>query len=268
MNKCFFSAIKFFESIDSTNSELLNNEYEDKTLIYTYDQTKGRGRFDRKWITFKNKALALSFLLKNNGTEKNRFNLLKNYFIFNMIFSITLVEILDKNYKIKSWIKWPNDIYIEDKKLAGILTESKFLDKNNFKIVAGIGININVEEDQLKDLDKKVCSIYSETGFKININDFTNLFIDELSSNLSSFFHQVYNKPESNSLKMKIQSIKKKWINYSNIIEKQIMVCNMGKDNENSFLKGKVVDIDDEGFLIIETEDKKIKLISGDVSVI
>ncbi|MEJ5273877.1 MAG: biotin--[acetyl-CoA-carboxylase] ligase, partial [Spirochaetota bacterium] len=164
MNKCFFSAIKFFESIDSTNSELLNNEYEDKTLIYTYDQTKGRGRFDRKWITFKNKALALSFLLKNNGTEKNRFNLLKNYFIFNMIFSITLVEILDKNYKIKSWIKWPNDIYIEDKKLAGILTESKFLDKNNFKIVAGIGININVEEDQLKDLDKKVCSIYSETG--------------------------------------------------------------------------------------------------------
>jgi len=82
MNKCFFSAIKFFESIDSTNSELLNNEYEDKTLIYTYNQTKGRGRFDRKWITFKNKALALSFLLKNNGTEKNRFNLLKNYFIF------------------------------------------------------------------------------------------------------------------------------------------------------------------------------------------
>jgi BirA family biotin operon repressor/biotin-[acetyl-CoA-carboxylase] ligase len=328
MNNCFFSVIKHFCSIDSTNIELLNNEYKDKTLIYTYNQIKGRGRFNRRWITFKDKAVALSFLLKSERKDKNQKYCIKNNFLINMILSVSLVDLLKNKYAIDCWIKWPNDIYIKDKKLAGVLAETKFINKDNFKIVGGIGINVNVNEKDAENIDKKATSISIEKGFEINLNDFTNSFIDELSVNLFSLFSDEINNIKitnkmtnnisdnmsdnvldnisdnmSNDIsdnisdnisddisdniseykentkninqiiekkvkEEKIAGLKKKWLEYCNILGRYVIISNSTKDLDSTFIKGKVIDIDDEGFLIVETENKKIKVLNGDLSIV
>lgn len=291
MNNCFFSRIKYFDSLDSTNNELLNNEYDDKTLIYTYNQTKGRGRFNRKWITFKDKALALSFLLKSESNDHSYKNLINNYFLMNMILSISLIDLLNKKYDINSWIKWPNDIYINDKKLAGILTETDFINKDNFKIVGGIGININAEEKEILNINKKATSLSLEKKEKINLKEFTNLFIEELSNNFFSLFsyenHNISNEKyiikamgrdinildqnQNNKQKLnevEVAKIKNKWLDYCNIIGKHVVISNTSKDFDGVLIKGKVLDIDNQGFLIVETENKKMKILSGDVSVV
>lgn len=253
MNNYFFSQIKYFKTIDSTNSELLNKNYKDKTLIYTFNQTKGRGRFDRNWITFENKSLALSFLIKNFP--------LNYVFIINMILSITLNELLREKFKLKSWIKWPNDIYIEDKKLAGILTETKFVNNDNFKIVSGIGININVNKNEISIINKKATSILLEYGSEIDIREFTFSFIDSLSKNFSNFYLNF----EKNNLEKTAIDIKKKWLNYSNILGKKVKISNIYIDNNKNMIEGIVEDIDNEGFLIIRKNNEMVKILNGDV---
>lgn len=260
----FFEKIIFFNNIESTNSELINNEYSDRTLIYTYNQTKGRGRFDRNWITFKNKALALSILIKN----PNKISI-NEHFLLTGLLSITCIEFLAKEYNLKCRIKWPNDIYIKDKKLAGILTETAYTGKNNFKIVSGIGININVNEEELLKINKKATSLLYELEKDINIDLFTRKFIKFLSSNFLDFFNDAISK----------ENIKKKWIYYCDILNKTVEVKNIFFDNHNfdnhntvnnleSKFTGKVIGIDDEGFLIIKSKSKTQKIINGDVIIL
>ncbi len=260
MDNSFFFNIIYFDQTKSTNSELLNNDYEDRTIIYTYNQTDGRGRFDRNWITFKNKALALSILFKN--TDKFQ---IKDHFIITKIISISLVETLQDKYNIKSRIKWPNDIYISDKKLAGILTETSFLAKDNFKIVSGIGINLNADSNDLSRLNKKATSINLELNKNVNIDEFTKSFIDRLSYNFSNF----YEGKESKEL------IKSRWLNHCDIIGKTVSVKNFSCDSwdydsldSKLYILGKVVDIDNEGFLILKCKDKIEKIISGDLTIL
>lgn len=253
MNNCFFSVIKFLDRVDSTNTELLKNEYEDKTLLYSFNQIKGRGRFERNWITFKDKSLALSILLKNN----DKINI-KNHFFITATLAISLIELLEKNFQINGWIKWPNDVYIKDKKLAGILTETIYLKKNDFKIVTGIGININVNQDDLNIIDKKTTSLLIETNKKIELDKFVKNFTCILSNNFSFLFENDNNKT----------IIKEKWLKNCPILNKNVTITNKFLDMDNSVIKGTVIDIDNEGFLIIKMNGKIEKIISGDVKII
>lgn len=258
MDNEFFSAIKFFDEVDSTNSELLNNDYKDKTLIYTFNQTKGRGRFERNWITFKEKAIALSVLFNNNSKIK-----LNEHFFITAILATSLVEVLDEYYFIKSWIKWPNDVYIKDKKIAGILTETSYKNKNDFKIVSGIGININANSCELSQIDKKATSIFIESNKEVDIKDFSKKFIEKIEYYFDNFFKDDKYKG----------LIKEKWIRYCPIFGKFVRVINIKFDGQiptnnedaNISYEGIAMDIDNEGFLLIKNNQDIIKIINGDI---
>jgi BirA family biotin operon repressor/biotin-[acetyl-CoA-carboxylase] ligase len=262
MNNYFFNKIIYFDHIESTNSELLNNDYADKTLVYTFNQTKGRGRFERKWINFKDKSLALSILIKNNygnNNKNNNYLNINDHLFITALLSISLIEVLkdDLLYKnLNLWIKWPNDIYINNKKLAGVLTETKILNNNNFVMVSGIGININCNKEELKTLNNDATSIFEETGDFIDIKYFTNLFIDKLSQNFIIFF----NKDGKNI-------IKNKWLKYCNIIGKKVEISNFGEEIDKKLI-GNITEIDDEGYIYIENKGQKIKILNGDLKVI
>lgn len=60
----FFKNIIYLDTIDSTNTFLKINDFQDKTIVYTFDQTKGRGRGSKEWVDFKDKNIALSFIIK------------------------------------------------------------------------------------------------------------------------------------------------------------------------------------------------------------
>lgn len=159
----------YFEEIDSTNNYLKENfnKLENLTFIRTDFQTSGRGQFLRNWESGKDENILFSILLKNISIKK--LELIKE------LTTKTLINYL-KKYKINSKFVYPNDIYVKDKKILGILIETKVLNSDLEYIVIGIGININQAKFNSKDatsfklLNKKSYDI--KELYKILIGDF------------------------------------------------------------------------------------------------
>ena len=128
-----------FESIDSTNTYLKNNyeDLENYTFVSANTQTQGKGRNCRKWDS-ENGNLAFSILLKDT-----RYFGLTN--CESILSAYTVLQVL-KEYGINDLsIKWPNDVYVGDKKISGILLEA--VSKDNIEcLIIGVGINVNQTE--------------------------------------------------------------------------------------------------------------------------
>ncbi|MCX7878373.1 MAG: biotin--[acetyl-CoA-carboxylase] ligase [Ignavibacteria bacterium] len=132
----FISTIHYLPVIDSTNNYSKKIKSDNSLIIAEY-QTKGRGRFNRKWISQKAKNILLT-IRKKNWIDIHSLHYL-NFFITYQIYS-TLKSYLPKNKKQSLYIKWPNDVIWDKKKISGLLIETSM--PSNI-IHAGIGININ-----------------------------------------------------------------------------------------------------------------------------
>ncbi len=241
----FFNNVIYLDNIDSTNDYLKNNNFENKTIVYTFNQTKGRGREQKSWMDFKNKNLAVSFLLK----PEIFFN---NNIWYIAAASLALIDIIEKLRINNSWIKWPNDIYIKKEKTAGILAESIWQSKKIEKIIIGIGININCTKKDLLILDNKATSFFIQTGQVLNIKDFFYNYKNQLSKWLSILLF------ENNGT----ERIKENWFKYSKIINKKVEWSIQDKK-----VTGKITAIEDDGTLIIKIKGKYHKITSGDIRI-
>ena len=158
--------IIWLDEVDSTNSFVLKNikKLANKTIIASLNQTAGRGTKKRKFFSVVNKTLTFSILIKDIKTK-----ILNELAIFS---AVVLIFVL-KKYNVKdAKIKWFNDIFLNEKKLAGILVESITL-KNNADAVIGIGININATKQELCSLNLyEASSIFSETKIYIDPKNF------------------------------------------------------------------------------------------------
>ena len=149
-----------FESIDSTNdyAKKIALKEMDGTVIISEEQTKGRGRLKRKWYSKSMEGIWMSILLKPYIMPQ------KSSFI-TLIAGASVIKALNK-LGINATIKWPNDIIINNKKVAGILTElSSENDRINY-IVLGIGINVKTT-DFSQEISEIATSLYKE-GYKIS----------------------------------------------------------------------------------------------------
>ena len=142
--------IIYYDSIGSTNSiakKLAESGEEHGTVIISEEQTTGRGRLGRNWISPKYKGIWMSIILRPNIVTEN-------------ISQITLigaaaVQKAIMKMGIKTSIKWPNDIVLNSRKVCGILTEmSGEIDHINY-LVMGIGINVNLEEEDIPEGSKR-----------------------------------------------------------------------------------------------------------------
>ncbi|MDF2700130.1 MAG: birA [Haloplasmataceae bacterium] len=125
-----------FELIDSTNDYLKNNykRLPNFTIVKTKFQTNGHGQFGRTWESNNNENLMFSLLIK-----KDLPFLVHDV---NPIIISTLINTLD-DFGIEGRFKYPNDIYIGNRKIAGILIETKYDNKQLEYMIIGIGLNIN-----------------------------------------------------------------------------------------------------------------------------
>ena len=124
----------FFESIDSTNSYLASTKYSTKPQIcITREQTKGKGQHGRNWVSQKDGSIIFSMRKSfNEGTNLNGLSL---------IAGMAIIKSIEAECQLSGLkIKWPNDIYYGDKKLAGILMENTHY-KSNQLVLVGVGIN-------------------------------------------------------------------------------------------------------------------------------
>ena len=128
---------------DSTNSALAallkEQDLPDGFTLYTYYQTAGRGQVGNKWESEKGQNLLMSTLIRPKDLP------ISEHFILSEIVALALKDVLDR-YTDNIRIKWPNDIYWNDKKISGTLIENSFSGSTIRSCIAGIGLNLNQTE--------------------------------------------------------------------------------------------------------------------------
>ena len=224
-----------FDVIDSTNTYLKTNyeSLDNLTVVTSEHQTNGKGRLGRTWVD--EDDLLFSILIKENIEKPTDYSFL---------IGAVLVKVLsDYNPKIK----WPNDIIINDKKCIGILLEGVTKEKQECVII-GVGINVNTTKFS-EDLLFKATSLRNESNKRIDKESLLEKIIEEFINEYSDY--------------------KNKKSNYLNIVRNNFYLDN----KDISFLynnkeeRGNVQGIDDEGNLIVKTNDKILYLNSGEVTL-
>ena len=155
------------EEVDSTNEYLKRNidTLKNQTIVMAKHQTKGKGRNGHLWENPKDNNLMVSILYKD-------FNNIQDVWKMTIIASCSVVGLLDR-YNIKAKIKWPNDIYVGDNKICGILVES-VIEESLQGVIVGIGLNVNDSNyTSMKDITGKT---YNLSDLLVGIQTFMNIY--------------------------------------------------------------------------------------------
>ncbi|MFN2233057.1 MAG: biotin--[acetyl-CoA-carboxylase] ligase [Anaerolineales bacterium] len=147
--------IRFFNQISSTNDEAANwikTGCADLSLVIANEQTAGRGRGGHKWFTPPGSALAFSVVLRVDD-QINKLLTMQNTTRLNGLGALAVCLTLQKVYSLPAKIKWPNDILVNGKKFAGVLTETDWVGNELTGVVIGIGINVATESVPPADWD-------------------------------------------------------------------------------------------------------------------
>ena len=222
----FGNYIHFLPSVTSTNDtamELAEKGWPEGTVVVSDTQTRGRGRAGRLWHSPKGVSLYFTVILRP-GMK------LKNAPLITLMAAAASVQPIRKLTAVEAAIKWPNDILVNDKKLGGILTETKVRGEYIDVAVLGIGLNVNLDVSILpvELLDKILNSL--ETWYKI-------------------------------LLSQKHSHIIQSWKSLNITLGRQVRVQTMDKT-----FTGKAVDIGHTGELIVQTDEGNVvKVVAGDV---
>ena len=233
------SNILYFETLDSTQTYLKKHfsQLDDKTVVIADEQTAGRGRFDRKWISQPG-GLYFSILLKPNKTD----------FLANLtqLMALCICQAVEK-YGINPNLKWPNDVQVNGKKLCGILSET-ILEHDRIACLV-LGIGINVEQKDLSLVGQPAISL-RELGVKLAKQDF-------LQEVLALFF-QSY----SAVLNEGFGAIRSAYLERFPFIGKPIVV-----KNGNAALTGIARDLSPRGTLMLQMPNETREILIGDLLV-
>lgn len=233
--------IEIFDSIDSTNKYLKSkiNEKNYGTIVISNEQTNGYGKNDRQFISNKDTGIYMSILINPNC-------LIEESLKITILTSVAVLSAIKSVYNLDVKLKWVNDIILNDLKVGGILCESQINLNTNIidNMIVGIGINIKNFEfpPSLKNI---ATSIENNTNIKISRN--------ELISEIINFF-DLYFIDNKNHLNLYKEN--------SYVLGKDITVI----QNDRQFF-AKAIDIEDNGALIVQEQEKIIKLISSDISI-
>ena len=155
----------FFDEIDSTNTYLKNHyeELEDMTFVSANLQTAGKGRKGRTWLSNKGENLMFSLLIKDSEMYKHSNSL-------SVISAYTIIEVL-KEYGVDNLsFKWSNDVYVDGKKICGILLEAISREELECLII-GVGINVN-QKQFVGDYIREPVSLTNLLNKDIDIDEF------------------------------------------------------------------------------------------------
>jgi len=189
--------IRYIEQIDSTNSEIerlisAGESLPDGFVLYTDNQTNGRGQRGNSWTTGKGENLAMSVLVKNTMLPASR------QFVLNQWVALSVVAALQK-YAEGIKIKWPNDIYYDNKKMCGILIENTLSIKNNQTEIGYsiVGIGVNVNQKVFASNLPNPASLFQIIGKEANIRDLMFDIVDRMD-----FFKTLVTKQALEQLEM------------------------------------------------------------------
>ena len=235
--------VKVFDEVESTNSLLLDDKKcKSGSVVWAKVQTKGKGRLNRLWIS-KPGGLRFSvcFIIKNNisSSRDNESVPTKMQTLtsgINLSSALSVVKALENLGIQGAGIKWPNDVYLSEHKVCGILTQTVFA-KDKIKIVLGIGLNVNQNaEDFPEGLQNKASSLKIITTRIFKLEE----VLTQILKQLDTYISQII---ADHSLTRIISELNSKSI----LTGKSIKI----QQGENIII-GEVLGISDDGGIIIQ----------------
>jgi len=245
--------IHYQDELGSTNTKLLElgeKGASEGTVVIADKQTEGKGRLERTWISPAGTNLYISVLFRPEISAADSA-------LFTFLASIALKETIDKTGVTNTKIKWPNDIQIEGKKVAGVLTEMRSKREMVDFIVVGIGVNINMAREQINAEMGKVAR--TATSIKENLGK--DIERAKFAADLLLELEKWYRIFSSKGRTLILREWTEKWGDLNKRVRINI-------EGEKEF-EGTAIGIDDRGYLLIKADNGEIsKIIAGDVTVI
>lgn len=236
--------IEVFETVDSTNNlgkKLISSGKREETIIISNEQTKGRGRMGREFFSPADKGVYISLVLFPNRHVSDMGTLTTKV-------CVAVCRVIEAIKECKAEIKWVNDIFVDKKKVCGILTEAvtDFESGTVEAVVIGIGLNVNTQSSDFPEALSMTAG--SVNPFRVNRNFIAASIINEVTA--------VYNDRDEKSL---MDEYRQRCF----LIGREITYYISGI----SFV-GRVIDINDQGNLIIEKENRMVDILnSGEVTL-
>jgi BirA family biotin operon repressor/biotin-[acetyl-CoA-carboxylase] ligase len=238
--------IHYFHTLDSTNAkayQLALNGAEEGEVVIAEFQEKGRGRLGRHWFSPPFLNLYVSIILRPKISPHQAS-------LITLMAAVATADAIQKFSGLLPLIKWPNDILLHDRKVAGLLNEiHSEMDRIHF-VILGIGVNLNMSEKMFsKEIRSVATSLKIEMGQTISRKAFLQSLLQELEK-----WYTIFIK-EGNAI------ILKAWRDRAHIKGRRVKVTSFGEK-----LVGMAVDVDSDGALILETEDgKRERVVAGDI---
>ncbi|MBI5587397.1 MAG: biotin--[acetyl-CoA-carboxylase] ligase [Deltaproteobacteria bacterium] len=241
--------ICFYPSLDSTNMkafELGRQGAPEGTAVIADSQTGGKGRLGRRWESPAGANLYTSIILRPGIPPRHAHNL-------TFLSAVAVAETVERFSPVRPTVKWPNDILLDGKKVAGILMEMDSEPDRVHFVVAGIGVNINIKVTAFPDrLRPMATSLYEKSGKETNRAVFTCVLYSSLEK-----WYKVYREKG-------FLPLMEAWKGFFASVGKTVTVRSF-----DSVIEGVCLGVDDDdGALLVKTRAGAIeRVVSGDVEI-
>lgn len=238
--------IHYFNTIDSTNSaayQLALEGARQGEVVIAESQEKGRGRLGRQWISPPLLNLYLSVILRPDILPHQAS-------LITLLAAVATADAIEKYSGLRPSIKWPNDLLLRKRKVAGLLNEIHSETDHVHFVILGMGVNLNVDEKGFpRAIRVKATSLKREMGRSVSRRAFAVLVLEELERWYETF------------LKGGGSPVLKAWRERARIQGKRVRVTSFGE-----VLIGRAVDIDSDGALILTAKgEKRKRIVAGDI---
>ncbi len=230
----------FYESLESTNKTAKNLERESTkhgSLVLADTQTAGKGQYDRFWDSKSGQNLTFTLLFEPTSGDRLSILTLAN--------ALAIADTIEEQTKSTSKIKWPNDVLIGGKKIAGLLTETQFSGNDFDRAIVGIGINVNQEEFNAKIRESAI-------SFKNITNQ--DISRERLLARILSRIEYYYRLWDTQNIEL-IKSINKRLIGYG----KWTRLTVNGEDLDGEY---KFLGINEAGHMVVLNKELEVNTFS------
>ena len=238
--------IYYFNTIDTTQNfamKIASKKNENGSIIISKKQTGGRGRMKRKWKSPVG-GIWMSVIIHPE------FDVTYTTLV-PIAVSLALCIAIEKTLKINTKLKWPNDITLKGKKVAGVLTDASIISNQIESMVLGIGINFKINPDELENSIKKTPNFYGVTTL-VKKNESMVPLIKQFLYELENVLKLI------NSVQIK--KIRNEWTKRSSTIGKNVSII-----TNDGHIRGRALKIDSDGGLVISRNKKTERVLVGDV---
>ena len=239
--------VKWFDKLDSTNTYLKHALHSpgrprNGTVIAAKEQTAGRGRNSRIWSQAPGQDIAMSIFMNLDICPMKILPL-------PLIMGLAVKQILE-NYGVHARLKWPNDLLVMGHKICGILMETQTAPDKTLDVIVGIGLNVNMTEDQAGQIDKPATSMRIVTGEKFDVTEVLENMVASVNYYVNCWLEKGF------------EELRKQWLVSTDDIGAPVSVEQVGHPR----LVGAIASIGDRGQLVIKNPAGQLQEVwAGDV---